>query len=252
MDMQRALSYTPVKPVSAWPWFMLVGRTILFVGVQALFALGFFAAGSDAAWTASVNWWPLVVGISNIVCVLALVVLFRAEGENYWDVFRIRREHVKGDLLALLGSLVIAGPAGFLPNILLANWLFDDSQTVLELFVRPLPVWAVYTSLVLFPVTQGLAELATYFAYVMPRLESQGQPRWLAVALPALMLGLQHAAAPLVFDVRFITWRALMFVPFAIVTGIILRWRPRLLPYMAVTHVLMNLSVAVMFLEVAY
>jgi cytochrome b subunit of formate dehydrogenase len=55
-----------------------------------------------------------------------------------------------------------------------------------------------------------------------------------------------------VFDVRFITWRALMFVPFAIVTGIILRWRPRLLPYMAVTHVLMNLSVAVMFLEVAY
>lgn len=44
--------------------------------------------------------------------------------------------------LALLGTLVIAGPLGYLPNLLLANWLFGDVQAPLDLLVRPLPVWA--------------------------------------------------------------------------------------------------------------
>ncbi len=90
------------------------------------------------------------------------------------------------------------------------------------------------------------------FGFVMPRLEAQGLPRWLAVGLPSLVLGLQHAAMPLLFDARFFTWRALMFVPFAVLTGCILRWRPRLMPYIALVHVLMNMSVAAMFLGVAY
>lgn len=70
--------------------------------------------------------------------------------------------------------------------------------------------------------------------------------------LPALMLGFQHLALPLVFDARFITWRALMFVPFAVLVGLVLRWRPRLLPYLAIVHVLMDMSFAAMFLGVAY
>jgi hypothetical protein len=86
----------------------------------------------------------------------------------------------------------------------------------------------------------------------MPRLEAQGLRRWQAVALPALMLGLQHFAVPLVFDLRFIAWRALMFLPFALLLGIVLHWRPRLLPYIAIVHVLMDLSFAMMFLGVAY
>jgi hypothetical protein len=231
---------------------MLVGRTLLIAGWQAVIAAGFFLFGSPAAWEASAAWWLLTVTLTNLVGLVLLSALFRAEGQSFWALFRIRRADIKGDLLVLLGTLVIGGPLGYLPNVLLAGWLFGDSQTVLALFVRPLPLWAVYASLVLFPVTQGLVEIATYFGYVMPRLESQGSPRWLAVSLCALMLGLQHAAAPLVFDARFMAWRAFMFVPFAFLTGILLRWRPRLLPYLAITHALMNLSVAAMFLSVAY
>ncbi|MBP7694737.1 MAG: hypothetical protein KA764_22635, partial [Anaerolineales bacterium] len=73
-----------------------------------------------------------------------------------------------------------------------------------------------------------------------------------ALSLAALMLGLQHLAMPFLFDLRFITWRALMYLPFALVTGLLLRWRPRLLPYFAIVHTLMNLSLAAMFLPEAY
>ena len=118
--------------------------------------------------------------------------------------------------------------------------------------VRSLPLWAAYASLVLFPLTQGMAELASYFAYSMPRLESRGMRPWLAITLPALALSLQHIAVPLLFDARFLLWRGLMFLPFAFFVGIVLHWRPRLLPYMAIVHVLMDLSFAAMLPSAAF
>ncbi|MCB0037965.1 MAG: hypothetical protein KDE51_28220, partial [Anaerolineales bacterium] len=95
-------------------------------------------------------------------------------------------------------------------------------------------------------------ELATYFGYVMPRLAANHLPKWGALSLPALLLGLQHVAVPLLFDIRFILWRALMYIPFAFFIGFVLHWRPRLLPYLAIIHMLMNISFATMLLSTPY
>ena len=240
------------QPPSRWPWIMLVSRISLFIGIQALFALGFWLAGSSAAWEFSANWWPFVVTIANFICVALLVRLFKQEGKRFWDIFHIQKEHLKSDLLALLGLLIILGPVSYLPNVWLGGLLFGDPQRSLDLMLRPLPLWAVYAGIFLFPVTQGLAELATYFAYAMPKLESQGMPRWLAVSLASLFLAFQHIAVPLLFDTRYIVWRGLMFIPFAFLAGIVLRWRPRLLPYLAIVHALMDMFFATMLLSVAY
>lgn len=241
---------TITKPSTAW--LMLFSRLVLFAGVQALFALGFFLVGDVRAWESSANWWPTVVAAVNLLCAVLLIRIFHSEGESYWDIFHIRRETLLGDILIVFVLFVLGGPLGYFPNPLLAQALWGDPQIALPLLVRPLPLWAVYASILLFPITQGLAELATYFGYVMPRLESQGVRPWLAITLPALFLGLQHSAVPLLFDLRFILWRGLMFLPFAVFVGIVLHWRPRLLPYFVVIHVLMDISFALMLLSVAY
>ena len=234
------------------PWLMLFSRIVLFFGIQALFALGFLLAKSPSAWEQSANWWPLIVAAVNAVCIVLLVKIFRGEGRRYWDLFRIERKHILRDVLTVVGSFVIGGPIAYFPNVLLGGWLFGDPNATLDLFVRPLPSWAAYASIIVFPITQGLAELATYFGYVMPRLESQRLNKYVAIALPTLMLGLQHLAVPFLCDGRFILWRGLMYIPFAFFAGILLHWRPRLLPYMAIIHTVMNMSFATMFLTVAY
>jgi hypothetical protein len=234
------------------PWFMLFSRFILFAGFQALLAVGFFLAGSENAWDASAAWWPFTVTLTNLICVVLLIRLFRAEGKRYWDIFRIERKHILGDVLIMLGLLIIAGPVSYFPNPMLSTALFGDPQKVLPFIVRPLPLWIVYASILLFPITQGLAELPTYFGYVMPRFESNGMRPWLAVTLPALMLAFQHIAVPLLFDMRYILWRGLMFIPFAFFVAIVLHWRPRFLPYMVIVHVLMDMSFAAMLLSEAY
>jgi len=182
---------------------------------------------------------------------LWLTQSFRAEGLRYAEIFRLDRAHVGRDLLTLLGLVVIAAPLSMLPNPLLATALFGDSQAVVPLLFRPAPAWAMVPVLVIFALTQGLVELPTYFIYATPRLERLGYPTWAAVATGAFMLSLQHIAAPLWLESRYLLWRGLMFLPFALFIGIVLRWRPRLLPYLAVVHALMDLSLIAVYLTAA-
>jgi hypothetical protein len=233
-------------------WALLFGRSTLFFLVQCLFALGYGLAGASNAWDNSTAWWPLGVFIVNMVCLGVMLLQFRSEGQSYWKLFNIQRSTLKSDLWAMLVILIFIAPIAFLPNILLAIGLFNDPQKALTLLIHPLPLWAVYASVILFPITQGLVELPTYFAFIMPRMEAQGLPRWLALGLPTLMLGLQHVMLHFIFDLRYIIWRGLMFLPFALMMGILMRWRPRLLPYFVVIHILMDFSFAVMLFPAAY
>ena len=148
----------------------------------------------------------------------------------------------------MLGFLVIAGPLGYLPNLWSARWLFGEPQIALNLLVRPLPAWAAILSFAFFPLLQGLVEIPTYLLYALPRLETQGVPPWLAVSLAVFFLSAQHVFAPFIPEVRFITYRLVMFLPFAVLLTLVMRRQPRLMPYMAVVHFLMDMSIAIMLL----
>jgi hypothetical protein len=238
------LNPTPATQVTSmrWPWIMLFTRTLLFLGWQAVIALIYWLLGSSSAWTAAAAWWPLTATLTNIVCLFLLSKLFQREGRRYRDLLRIRRDTIKSDLLILFGLLIISGPISYLPNPVSAQWLFGSPEAPLALFVQPIPLFAAAILMVAFPITNGLAELPTYFGYVQPRLVPQ-IGRVAAVLITGLLLAFQHATLPLLFDARFIAWRLIMFVPFGLLVAVMLRWRPQLLPYMVVVHMLMDLSV---------
>lgn len=238
--------------LARFPWLLTFGRMGLFAAVQGLFALGFAMMGSNNGWDQSVAWWPYIVSVANLICLGLLVWLFRAEGKSFWSLFRIRRSDIAGDLLVLAASMFLIGPVSYFPNIWLSTLLFGDPTAVLEHFIQPLPILAVYGMMIIFPLSQAIVETPLYFNYALPRLRAQGVPGWLALLITGLMLGLQHGAAPLVLQANFFTWRVLMFVPFGLITAAIVMWRPRLQPYVSAIHFLMNLSFLTMFLPSAY
>ncbi len=234
------------------PWMILLSRLGLFGLIQGILALSLYIIDDPEPWESAASWWPFVVTVTNLIGLFLLIQIFRMEGKSYWRIFNIDRKNLRRDIWTVLGILVIASPISYLPNIFLANLLFGDIQIALDLFFRPLPFWAVFVGIIVFPVTQGLVEISTYFSYIMPHFEKKGYPVWLSLGLPALFLGVQHIAVPFLFNIDFIIYRALMFLPFAILVGIIMRWRPRLLPYLAIIHVLMDVSSAALLFTVAY
>jgi hypothetical protein len=188
------------------------------------------------------------VTFTNLVCLFLLTRFYQGEGKRYWDIFRLDRAHMKSDLLLLLVFLVITGPIAYFPNILLGTALFGDQLAPQRMLIGSLPLWAAWAAFFFFPITQGLVELPTYFMYSLPRISEQTGRPWLALTLTALALGMQHFAVPLLFDWRFVTWRLLMFIPFAFMAGFLLQRRPRLMPYMAVVHIVLDMGTAFFFI----
>ena len=229
---------------SRWTWIMVVIRTVLFGVMQTVTAGIFFVRGVPDPWEASTGWWPLTASLGSLAVIILLIWLYRREGASFWTLFKFQKQTLGIDLLISLVVLIVTIPVAMLPNILLAKGLFGDQQIALDLLIKPLPLWAVGLSLTLFPVSIALSELPNYFGYTLPRLEIQTKLPWLAVGLTSFWLAAQHIFLPFIPDLRFIFWRLVMFLPFAIMLAIILRWRIRLLPYLVFIHFLLDLSTA--------
>ena len=221
---------------------VLGSRLVLFAFFQAFIAGIFTLSGRSGPWQAATAWWPMVVVLANAVVIYALATLYRREGSHWLAPLRFERATVGRDLLVLLASGLVMGPLSMLPASLLGGWLFGEVEHAYALFFLPLPVWAAVPSLVLFPVTIALAELPAYFGFVLPHLEDHLGSRWSAWLACSLVLAAQHMTMPLIFDGRFLLWRFLMFLPFALLVGLMLTWRPRLLPYLVIFHGLLDLG----------
>jgi membrane protease YdiL (CAAX protease family) len=249
MTAVRTQSITAANPsttpaaakYSVAPWLMLLSRSMLFVVFQLLMAGVLYLAGNAHAWGESARWWLFSVIPTNIVSVLLLIWLFRIEGRHYLDILRFSKSTVRSDLLWLFGSSIIGIPLMMAPMNTLATLIFGNSMTPVEMMFRPLPGWALAAG-VLFPLTIAFAELPVYFGYVMPRLASQLKNGWVAWLVAALFLAAQHCFLPLILDGRFILWRLGMYLPFALFIGLLIKFRPSLLPYTVIIHTLIDFS----------
>jgi hypothetical protein len=229
------------SPKHVNPWLMLVSRSLLFLFFQAVIALVLLLAGQANAWDGSARWWIFTVIPANLVSVLLLVWLHKAEGRSYLDNLRFSKATVGKDLLWLLGTSVIGIPIMAAPMNTLAAFIFGDKMAPIHMMFRTLPGWALALG-ILFPLTISFSELPTYFGYVMPRIAAQIRNGWGAWLIASFFLALQHSFLPFIPDGRFILWRFGMFIPFALFVGLVLKLRPGLLPYMAILHGLLDIS----------
>ena len=219
---------------------LLFSRIILFAIFQGIIALIL------SSWQASEKYWMLVATLGNIVSIFLLAVLFKREGKNYLHIFQFDKQNWKKDLLLFIGLFLILIPSALLPNYFLSIWLWNDPTIPYKILFQPISDYWAYFLLIAFPLTISLAELATYFGYIMPRLENVFTIERYAILLPILFLSIQHCCLPLLFNAHFILYRALMYLPFAAIIGIALNKRPRLLQYFVILHGLMYMKAVFM------
>ena len=187
--------------------------------------------------------------LANFASVYLLVRVFKTEGKRYWEAIRFSRATVKTDLIWFFASSLIGMPIAAAPMNILGAWIFGDPMTPTYMLFRPLPMWAFALSF-LFPLTIAFAELPTYFGYVMPRLAIQLKNGWLTWLIASLALAAQHIFLPLILDGGFILWRLLMYLPFALFAGLMIKLRPTLLPYYMIVHALIDISAVLVYVMI--
>lgn len=253
--MQTSLTQSSAMPVSSstasvsHPWLMLISRSVLFMLSQGLIALILLAVGTQSAWDEAGRYWMLIASLANFASLYLLIRVFNAEGKRYWDILRFSRQTWKTDLLWFIGLSVIGLPIAGAPREPLAAAFFGDAMTATNMLFRPIPTWAFVLSF-LFPLTIWFAELPTYFAFSMPRIEAQLKNGWAAWLIVSFFLAAQHMFLPTILNGGYLLWRFGMFLPFALFTGLVLKFRPSLLPYFVIVHALMDVTTVLVYLMI--
>lgn len=220
---------------------LLPTRLALFAMFQGLLTLIFWFAGRQFPAGEAAAWWVAQVILTNLTCIALLAYLMKCEGRQLIDLYRVGNQSFWKGLAAATGLFLVGLPLGALPNTLVAQWLFGDPLIPARMMFQPLPTWGLALGL-LFPLTIAFAEIPFYFAYLMPRLQAATGQKWTITLICGLMLAAQHITLPLILDGRFILWRLLMYLPFALYLGVVMQWKPRLLNYFMFFHALMDLS----------
>lgn len=231
------------NPAITITFLLLASRLALFLFFQAMIAMIIHS------WELSQKYWLLTATLTNIVSISMLYVLFRNEGKNYFQIFSFSRTAIKKDVIVFSILAILTGPIVFIPGYFLAKLLWNDPNTPTVMMFGAIGKWWVYALLIAFPVTIAFAELATYFVYIMSKLKEQLKRKWLAVLLPVIFLSIQHCTLPFIPDLKFILYRALVFLPFAVLIGIAIYRRPSLFIYFAILHGIMDFGTAFMFLR---
>lgn len=250
--MQTASASAPMsatKPVTTTtPWLMLLSRSALFILVQAFIALTISATGAPNAWDESTRYWGLIAATANVASLYLLMRVYKAEGKRFWDTLRFSRETWKADLLWFIIFSIVAMPLVDAPRVPLAQAIFGDDMIATNLLFKPLPTWAFILSFI-FPLTIWFAELPTYFGYSMPRLAKQVNG-WVAWLIASFFLAAQHMFLPTILNGGYLLWRFGMFLPFALITGFALKFRPALLPYFVIVHALLDITTVLVYLMI--
>ena len=221
---------------------LLCSRMVFFAFFQAVIALIL------NSWDASEKYWMLTATLGNFVSIYLLVMLFKQENKHYLDLFHFDKLNLGKDLALFLLLLVILIPLALAPNYFLSKYLWGDPMHSYAILFQTIPKGVSFFLLIAFPISIALAELATYYGYLMPKLKKTLKKQWLAVLLPVIFLSIQHCCLPLIFDAKFILYRGLMYLPFALLIGLAIHKRPRLLPYFVILHGLMDLQAIILLI----
>lgn len=213
---------------TTWPLLAVFMRLVFALLAQGLVALVFFGHGR-ADIVAAGHWWPVYAFLIDAGCFGVIAWRAGKEGVRFAEIISFEPKRFGRDLLKGAGYVVWVFPlamAGILGCSLLLFGSFQPPSVYAKL-----PAGAAWYSLIVFPALWGLMEQTTYNGYCLPRLEALTRSRAIAVAVVAFGWGIQHIALPFTFDVRFMLFRFLSFLPLAVAMALVYLRTRRLIPF---------------------
>lgn len=179
--------------------------------------------------------------LADVVTIAVIAWLARREGLRLRDLVGIVRGRILRDVGLGLGVgvlLYIAFAVAVLAGSAVAVGLFGAAALAPSGAPLALPLWYGLWTLLVLPVTVGIAEELLYRGWAQPRMRVlTGHPRW-AVVLVALAFGVQHVAFELSDPVAAVARFVTTFLVGIVLGMLYLRLR-RLLP-LIVGHWLLN------------
>jgi hypothetical protein len=223
---------------------VLSSRLIMFLFFQTIIAILL------SSWNDSVKYWPVTSTFTNLISIIILIILLNEEYIPFFSLFRFQKDKFKTDAIWFTVLLILSVPLAIAPSLALSNLLWGTTEYYHKVLFQPVNRTLAYVVLVAYPLSTGLAELPTYFGYVMPRLKERFTSQAAIIALPAIAFSVQHCTLPFVAEVKFVMFRGIMYLLFCLVYGFAIYRRPSLLPWLVILQVLIYILPMTLLLAV--
>ena len=157
------------------------------------------------------NWWSIVASIVNIFVILMLFFMTRKNKSSYWELINYQKGITKAKQIIGISILVVViGMTG----MYIAGYLcYGIIPYAAPMMIAPIPVWLAVVNVAILPITTAFAEDGLYLGCGV----NQIQNKLLAIIVPAFFFALQHSFIPTLFDLRYIIYRFVSFLPLTII-----------------------------------
>ncbi|MCP1144753.1 type II CAAX prenyl endopeptidase Rce1 family protein [Lysinibacillus endophyticus] len=227
----------------------LTMRTIFFLIFGLVIISVLELTGATNAMKEAEKWWPYQAILANIASFIVLRYFLKREGKSYNSILHFKKKKFGKDILKGLLYLLISFPFAAIGLYGVAYLVFGTTQPPTNM-MQAIPLGAAVIALILFPLSNALVELPTYFGYAFPRIEKKWGSVALAIVLPALFLSLQHGPLPIVLGGDYMTWRLLAFIPLAFVVAFLFHKTRNITPLL-IAHFVMDLQMVMYVLLAA-
>lgn len=187
------------------PYLMPI-RSILFF---LFFIIGAFVTQQEMSNLC--NWWSIVASIVNIITILILIFVTQKTGISYWNLIHFQKGRTKvRQIVGVSIGILLIGIIG----MYFAGYLcYGVIPYMAPMMVAPIPIWLAIINVVVLPVTTAFAEDGLYLGCGVNHIKS----KYMAIIVPALFFALQHSFIPTLFDLTYMIYRFISFLPLTII-----------------------------------
>ena len=185
--------------------FLLPFRCIIFV---LIFIIGSLVTGKSLDEISNI--WSIAATAVNVVTILLLVLLTRKNG-GYAKLINYEKGKTKPkQIVGMIFLVLLVGMGG----MYLAGFIcYGVIPYAAPMMIAPIPLWLAIINVPLLPITTTLAEDGLYLGCGVNQIKN----KYAAVLVPAFFFALQHSFIPILFDLRYIIYRFLSFLPLTII-----------------------------------
>ena len=206
-------------------------RSILFI---LIFVIVSASAGKQLNDISSI--WSIAASIINILFILALVLITNKHG-GYLRLINYEKGKTRPkQVFAMIGIILLVGMAGMYLSGFICYGIILYAPPMM---IAPIPPVLAVINLVALPVSTALAEDSLYLGCGVRQFEN----KYAAVIVPAFFFAVQHSFIPTLFDIRYIIYRFISFLPLTVILCIHYRKHQNPLPIM-IGHAVIDVATA--------
>lgn len=213
-------------------YYLLPFRCIVFL---LIFIIGSTVTGKTLEEISYI--WSVAASAVNIVTILLLVLIAKKNGGRYAQLIAYEKGKTKAkQVIAMIFIVLLVGMGGM--NI--AGFIcYGVIPYAPPMMIAPLPLPIAIINIALLPISTALSEEGLYLGCGVNQINN----KYAAVLIPAFFFALQHSFIPLLFDIRYIIYRFLSFLPLTIIICLHYHKRRNPLPIM-VGHAVIDIATA--------